>query len=305
MAEATLHRISRVLSTAMRRGPAVRTRFAAVLDGRTLNLDVPVPAVAASAVVRAELRLVRGRVRHSVPARVRSAPDGSAALEGTALLTEHRHGLGLLPGAPWLVEAVLHTAGGVVSYDVLHGPGGEPAESPTVATLADPASGRRHELRTMRNGRLGVAVLAPAPTAEVTTVDVGWLGARIGVRLVGCSEPVTRLELTARSGAGRLTTPVVAAAGTLAGDLPLLEMAVLGGVAETFFDVHARTPDRRLRVGRFLHDVANPKQVLVPAAGIVWAAPGLSVGLRPYYTPAGSLTLACRPIGTLPSIGQS
>ncbi|MEU8814733.1 hypothetical protein [Actinoplanes sp. NPDC048796] len=288
---------ARALSTAMRRGPALTTRFAEVLDGRTVNLDIPVPGVAAADITGAELRLSRGRVRHTVAARVR-ADAGGSALAATALLSGHARGLGLAPGSPWLLEAVLHTRAGTTSYAVLRGPEDARRDGPTVLAPADPATGRRYELRTTRSGRLGVAVVAPAPTAEVTSVTVDWLRARFDVRLLGCAEPVTGFELTARTGEGRVRAAAVPVGDVLRCEVPVYDLAALSKVTETFFDVHLRTAGHRLRVGRFLHDVGNPKPVLVPPHGIVWAAPGLSVNLRPYYTPAGSLTLACRPIGS-------
>ncbi|BAL85377.1 hypothetical protein AMIS_1570 [Actinoplanes missouriensis 431] len=297
---------ARALGSAMRRGPAVSARFLGVLDGRTLNIEIPLPAVAAAGVTGAELRIRRGRVRHSVPARIRAQAGGGCSFEATALLADGPRGLGLQPGAPWVLEAVVHTTGGTTSYAVVQSPPVQQSEGPTVPAPADPVTGNRYEARLTATGRLGLAVTPPEPLAEVAVISVGWLGARIGIRLVSCDEPPKAVEFTARTGEGRARVAATTTDGVVWCDIPLHELAVLGGPAkETFFDVHVRTGNRRLRVGRFLHDVVNPKPVLVPPTGIVWAAPGLAVSLRPYYTPAGSLTVSCRPIGLLAANGES
>lgn len=295
----------RAFTRAMRRGPAVTTRFVAVLDGRTLNIEFPVPGITAADVFSAELRVVRGRVAHSVPARIRPDLDGSSSVAATVLLSEGTGGLGLPSGSPWLLEAVLRTSTGTTSYAVLAGEQRARAAGPTAAAPPDSVTGCRYDLRTTRSGRLGLTVLAPEPTAEVAAIDVDWLGASLRVRLLGYDTRVTTVEFTARTGEGHARAVAVATSDGGRCDIPVRDLALLGRTKETFFDVHLRAGKRRLRVGRFLHDVVNPKPVLVPPAGIVWAAPGLSVNLRPYYTPAGNLTLACRPIGLLPPNGES
>ncbi|MET8151565.1 hypothetical protein ACIBSW_24545 [Actinoplanes sp. NPDC049668] len=299
-----LDRPARAISRAMRRGPAATARFAAVLDGRTLNVEFPVPGRAAD-VRSAELRVVRGRTVRCVPVRVRRDSDDSCSLSATVLLTDGPGGLDLRPGSPWLLEAVVHSSAGTTSYAVLAGEPGTTAAGPTLAAPPDAVTGRRYQVGGTRSGRLCLAVNGPAPTAEVAAIDVGWLGARVRVRLLGCEGPVTAVEFVARTGEGRVHAAAVATGDGAQWDVPAHELALMGGAKETFFDVYLRAGTRRLRPGRYLHDVVNPKPVLVPPAGIVWVAPGLSVSVRPYYTPAGNLTVACRPIGLLSSNGES
>ena len=78
-------------------------------------------------------------------------------------------------------------------------------------------------------------------------------------------------------------------------DLPVNRLAALaGGPRETVLNVFLRSDGRRLRVGRVLNDVVNPKRVLKPTPAVIWAAPGVSLKIRAVFTPAGSITLACR-----------
>ena len=95
---APLRRVTLALS-----GEAVAdARFAAILDGRTLNIDIPVPRLPAGEVLSAELRAVHGSDRRAIPARVRTEPDGSVSIEATALLDDNPGGLALRPGRQWL-----------------------------------------------------------------------------------------------------------------------------------------------------------------------------------------------------------
>nr|BFE72173.1 hypothetical protein GCM10020092_054740 [Actinoplanes digitatis] len=235
---------TRAISRAMRRGPAVTARYAAVLDGRTLNVEFPVPGRAAD-VSSAALRVVRGSTVRSVPARVRSGTDGACSLAATVLLAEGPDGLDLRPGSPWLLEAVVHTAAGTTSYAVLTGEQDTPEAGPTLAAPPDAVTGRRYQVRTTRSGRLCLAVLAPEPTAEVAVIDVDWLGAGLRVRLLGCDGPVSAVEFTARTGEGRVRAAAVATRDGAKCDLPLRDLARTGGAKETFFDVHLRAGKRR------------------------------------------------------------
>ncbi|BFU44808.1 hypothetical protein [Krasilnikovia sp. MM14-A1004] len=295
----------RALRSAMRRGPAVTARFGGVLDGRTLNLDLPVPGIAAADVTSAEIRIRRGLSTHAVQARVRSDVGGSCAVAATALLAGGARGLGLQSGAPWLVDLVVWTGGRPRSYAVLAADPAAAVDGPTLAAPPDPVTGWRYEIRAGRTRRLCLQAVPPGPTAEVTAVHVDWLEASFAVRVLGGAQAGGRVEFTARTGEGRTTATTEPAPDGVRCRIPLRELAFRGGEKETFFDVHLRTGKQRLRVGRFLHDVSAPKTVLVPPTGIVWADHGLAVQLRPYYTPAGNFTIACRPLGSLSANGVS
>ncbi|WP_433298143.1 hypothetical protein ACQP2F_42655 [Actinoplanes sp. CA-030573] len=277
-------------------GDAVaEARLAAVLDGRTLNIDMHVPGVPFDDVLSAELRAVRGHTRRVAPARVRSGPGGALWVEATALLDDNPGGFALRPGTQWLLEVALSTrSGGQQVLRVLGGRQDAGTRGLTVPSPPHPETGRRYRVRVRLSGRLAITVAAPAPVAEVSRLDLDWLTASLEVRLVGRppATPAT-IEIVKRGGAAQVSVPTERTApDRVRCDLPLAKIAQLGGGARLFL----RTGGRRLRVGRELHDLANAGKVIRPTPAIVWTGPGKVVRVEATFSPAGALTLACRPL---------
>jgi hypothetical protein len=282
-------------------GPTVRALFVGVLDGHTLNVDLAVPPQLARDVTTVEVHVVRGAVRHPVPADVRLEGD-ALRVSAAALLCGLPAGLDLGPGDPWSVECLLLSSDGGATRASVHGAPTALPSGPTVPNPPCPDSGHRYRPIADRAGRLNLRVTAPAALAELTDLRLDWTRAVIELRAIGWSaeEPV-EIELKPRDG-GRPSR----ARGEVVGKnllrfvLPLAPASAVSAPRESIFDVRVHTGASRLRVGTTLHDLANPKTALRPPAAIVWAGPGRSVRVRPYFTPAGSLALACLPVQSRP-----
>ena len=292
---APLRRVTLAIS-----GDAVAdARFAAVLDGRTLNIDVPVPRLRHDEVLSAELRAVHGADRRAIPARVRPEPDGTVSIEATALLDDNPGGLALRPGRLWLLElAVRMRAGGEQILKVLGGRQQAGTRGLTVASPPHPDTGFRYRVRLRASGRLALGVTPPAaPAAEVSRVELDWLRAALEIRLVGrpLAGPAT-VEIVKRSGTARVTASVEQiGADRVRCDLPLTELAAFGGGSgPVYLHVFLRSGGQRLRVGRVLHDLTDAEQILKPTPAIVWAAPGRCVRVEVRFSTAGAMSLACR-----------
>ena len=278
----------------------IDARLAAVLDGRTLNIDLLAPQFRADDVTAAELHAVRGSVRRTTPARVRREADGSCAVEATALLDDSPGGYALRPGDPWFLEVMLHTrTRGRRILKVLGGRQNAGTTGLTIPSPPHPDTGYRYKARLYWSGRLALTVTPPAATAELSRVELDWTRAELEVRAVGWQlgdESV--VEVANRSGTARVT----AAAGRVGADrvrctLPVAELAGLTRTGrETVLNVFVRSDGRRLRVGRVLHDLMNPGRVLKPTPAIIWAGPGSSLRVQVRFTPAGGMSLACRTI---------
>jgi hypothetical protein len=288
---APLRRVTLALS-----GDAIAdARLAAVLDGRTLNIDMHVDQFRHDEVASAELRAVRGSTRRTTPARIRAGVDGTLWVEATALLDDNPGGFGLRPGTQWLLEVLLRTRSGAEHVlKVLGGRQNAGTSGLTVPSPPHPETGHRYKVRLLLSGRLALTVVAPAPTAELRRVELDWLRAALEVQVVGrpLTTPVT-IEIVKRNGTTHVSVPAEpVGGGRVRCDLPLAKLAKVGSGAR----VVLRVDGQRLRVGRFLHDLANPAKILKPTPAIVWAAPGKCARIEVRFTQAGAMTLACRPL---------
>lgn len=275
--------------------------FAAVLDGRTLNIDIPLPRFRHEDVVSAELRAVHGADRRATPARVRREADGSVSIEATALLDDNPGGLALRPGVRWLFEVAVRTrSGGEQVLKVLGSRQNAGTRGLTVASPPHPDTGWRYRVRLRPSGRLAIRVTLPtAPIAELSRVELDWLRAALEIRLVGRRlETPAAVEFVKRSGTARVTASVEAV-GTdrVRCELPLAELAGLGtGSGPVYLHAFLRSGGQRLRVGRVLHDLTDARQILKPTPAIVWAGPGRCVRVEVRFTEAGAMSIACRPL---------
>src|SRR5690349_13638080 len=85
-------------------------RYAAVLDGHTLNLDIEVPHAGPRSPSDATVVFVAGRQRLTAPARIRSAGDGVVRVTATVVLGER--GLPVHEEPRWLIDCVLRDEAG-------------------------------------------------------------------------------------------------------------------------------------------------------------------------------------------------
>lgn len=292
----SLFKATRVLS-----GDAVaEAGLAAVLDGRTLNVDIRVSRFRHDDVRSAELRVVRGSDVRLVPARLRPESDGSLSVEAAVLLDDSPGGLALRPGTQWLLEVVLRSeAHGEQILKVLGGPQKVGTRGLTVPSPPHPETGLQYHVRVVLTGRVAVTVRAPEPTAELDRLDLDWLRAALEIRMVGrpLAMPAT-IEIVKANGTSPISVPVQPAGpDRVRCDLPLAKLAAVSkGTRAPSFHVFLRSGGRRFRVGRTLHDLRNPKNILKPTPTVVSAAPGQSVRMVVRFTATGALTFTCRPL---------
>ncbi len=280
-----------------------QVHYAAVLDGRTMNLDIAVPADVAPGT--ATVLFAGRRQRLTAPARIREVADGVVRISATVLLGED--GVPVHTERRWQLDCVTDTAGRKRSYALLGAPAATwPAKAPTLATPRCPRTGRRYQLRTGPHGRTTVEVQPSPRLAEVVRVDIGWFVASLEVRTIGFRFPqAPQLSLALRDG-----DTVHALATSLEGDrvrldLPVALLAETVTAQEFLWELTLSGGGREARVSSKLHDLAFPKAAIRPSTSIVWLGDGVAVRIRPYFTPGGYLVLAClRLASTLPAAAR-
>ncbi|MBW8483164.1 hypothetical protein [Actinomadura parmotrematis] len=273
-------------------GPAVPAGYFAVLDGCTLNVQAELPAGGAD---RAEVLFTRRGHELRAPAVVGPGDQVSA----TVRLGGAAGGVPLGRGR-WRVSLALSGPAGVRRVALLGGAMPAGRAGPTVDVPPCPVSGARYVPEASPSGLSSLHVTAPEPAAEVARLHLSLARAEIDVRLVGAAAGTVRMAFQAR-GSGAVhtvtTAPVQGPGGVVfRARVPLAAMARDSGPGERVWTAVADVPGHgRLRVGRRLHDVRDPRRTLRVAQRTLAAAPGLLLRVRPYYTGGGDLALACTP----------
>ncbi|MEV4710234.1 hypothetical protein [Micromonospora sp. NPDC049374] len=168
-------------------------------------------------------------------------------------------------------------------------------DGPTVSNPPHPVSGWRYEPGCGNQGLAQLTVMAAKSRAEVIRLETGPTEARIHARLVGVGslqDPV--IVFTPRGGGPDLTVPIDPTGGRFEFSVPLAELSVGAPGTEVIWDAWVRTaPARMIRLGRYLHDLRDPRTVLRVSRTTVTVDDRRFVGYRPYYTKAGNLAVAC------------
>jgi hypothetical protein len=272
-------------------GDAIATYFA-ILDGHTLNLQAVLPPLGGLDRATAEVVLRKGRTERQVPAVVRADSDGHRYVEATAVLGSPGGRVPLSRGV-WQVRVVVTASSGTRHRIAVHRL--VPPAPPRGATIADPAcpdTGVRYRAVTSSLGACRIAVRPGKPAAEVDRVLVDSGGAEILGRFVGVADPAGAVAEFRRCGDGAVrTAPVTVRGAAFAIATPLAAMVPAAGVADVW-EIRVRfAGDRRLPVGRLLHDLRNVRKT-VRAVERQMLVPGLPMfHLRPQYSNAGRLTL--------------
>ncbi|WP_229071661.1 hypothetical protein [Actinoplanes sp. DH11] len=268
--------------------------YFAVLDGHTLNLQVRLPAVENAEPATAEVVLSKDRVEHRVPATLRKMYDGDWYADTTTVFGPLRGRLPLDPGI-WTVGLRVVTDSGETHDFTVRRMTAAKARGvgPTVVTPPCPDTGMRFRPTTTSFGLCQITVRGRQTRAEVVrlTLDLG--RAEIIGRFVGVGEAGDAVaEFSRRESDRVLEGPVQVDGDIFRIQVPLTEMAPAAGEKE-IWDVRIRTGGRRLRVGRYLHDLKNVRAVLRSYERRMLMPGGVVFHLRPYYTPAGSIALTC------------
>lgn len=313
--------------------PLLEAEHLSVLDGRTLNVCVRLPAEAAARGQRVwlctgggerELAVVGSRGEGAFVLTEAGAADPGQAPEPQVPtctlpelpLTGHRH-------QPLSVRI------GKTSYAIAPPPTEPRADGPTRPD--PPRSDGRHVTVIERAGAVALACRTLPPTAHVEGIDVGWLRLTVTGRLVGAAAPAhgAVAELVPRDGGppvpltglgwnGTAFTLTVTAA-ELAPAVRTPEPASPGrpaapaAPAPRTFDIRLHLPPhpKPLRLARALTDITVPKSVhRLPTR--VLRDPGRSaasvairiepcstptaIRIQPYFTPTGRLALTLEAI---------
>lgn len=268
--------------------------YAAVLDGSTLNLDLIVPFDGRVP----KLVTIVFRNRQAIlaaPARIRAIEGG--LLRVSATISMGSSNIPVQSHRAWrlgcVVDGVEHALRGAPRLDWPAGP-----------TIAEPPcreTGNQYQIGTGRAGLTTLTVKQPRRIAEVVDLELSWSAAKLRVRTVGFTcDRAAIVRLTSRDGSERLEAPITMDGDEFTCVLPVAQLVREVSQVETTWDINVLTADGRVRVGRTLHELSNPKIVLRPQAKVVASSVGSAVRIRPYFTPAGKLALACLLVGRPP-----
>ncbi|MFH9263054.1 hypothetical protein ACH4KN_02170 [Streptomyces sp. NPDC017546] len=281
----------------LRSGRTARLRYAAVLDGHTVNLHAELPG-SARLPDSAHLVLGNGRQRHESPARVYEGPDGRLLMDAVVLLGAEVGGAPVGAGRRPLRLRLSHGRRTrqlpllLVELPV-------PYEGPTKPMTASGVTGQRHRIGRSVTGNARVVTSDARPGAEVVKVHITHAGVAVDFRVLGARIGEPRAEFLASG--RRLQQPVtVGEDGITRVEVPLESMAPRRNRPEHWDVVVSDASGSGLRLGRRLHDVRNPLRVFAMRTTVI-APPGHPPLLvQPRYTPAGNLRITCTP---MPEIG--
>ncbi|MGC5317805.1 hypothetical protein ACPXB5_03575 [Micromonospora arida] len=272
--------------------PPADCDFFAVLDGRTLHVHAVLPADT-EPTDRAAIFFVRDGETLRCPARV-GREAGRLAVEAVARLGDSTDEIALGKGT-WSMGLAVDA-----------GPAGErrfslaveetpDRDGPTVGNPPHPVSGWSYRPGRSGDGLAQLTVTGARARAEVVQLATGHAEARIRARLVGVrAQDAPAIVFTPRGGGTDVVVPI-----TLVGDdfefvVPLADLAPDQLGEEVIWEAWVRTSATRVvRLGRFLHDLTDPRTVLRVSRAVLPLDGDQFAGYRPYYTPAGNLAVAC------------
>lgn len=275
---------------------AFPTRYLSALDGANLNLCVDLPAD--PGITGAHLRAGDGPKAARAPMELIAGPSGPQARLTIGCRAPWspepaRPGLVLPHGTVRLKIVLERGTAGNRECDVAMPRAGH-TDGPTKACPSRPDLG--FALRFIRGpGNRAYLRLVPSKSrAEVTAVLASWSRFRLTGRVYGDVDfpraPV--LNLSDRRQRRRYSVPMTVDGDRFECDIPVKHVTAKGSHV---WDFHVPTGDgRRLRLGRWLSDVRDPKKVLKHPERVLVAADGSSAQTQVYYTPAGSLALKTR-----------
>ncbi|GHF33219.1 hypothetical protein [Streptomyces morookaense] len=282
-------------------GSAARVRYAAVLDGHTLNLHAELPAGTPED-APARLVLAQGATELRADARTHRDDAGRPCVSATVLLGDTIGGLPLGTGR-WTLALELDAAPAPVRLRLL-GDGAPGFSGPTRALAVCPHTGRRHHMGITASGQLRLTVAPAVSRAEVLRIERSFTGAGLLFAVHGPAADATRgarpvvevVEQQRRRVLRRTAEPLPGDDSAWRVSVPLADMTGTSGRQVWTFRLPVRNRrGRALDLGRRDHDLRTPRKVLTPAAFTVRAADGTFVQVKPQYTRRGALQLVCTP----------
>ncbi|MYR40627.1 hypothetical protein [Streptomyces sp. SID5910] len=273
----------------LRRGRTAQLRYAAILDGQTINLHAELPS-SARLPERAEVVLQRGRRRFTTEAHAYEGPGGEILVDAAVLLGADVGGVPVDSGRWRLRLRLSGRRSRTLSFLLLQPP--MPYEGPTKPMAASPVTGERHRIGRSFRGSARLVSTGARPSAEVTKVRMTHAGVTVDFRLLGDRADTPWAEFVASG--RRIEQPVTALeAGAFRVEVPLDRMPPRGTRPEHWDIVLADRTGRSRRLGRRLHDVRNPLRVFAMRSLAITPPGRLPMIVQPRYTPAGNLRVTC------------
>ncbi|MFF0368958.1 hypothetical protein [Micromonospora sp. NPDC005087] len=272
--------------------PPADCDFFAVLDGRTLHVHAVLPADTDPA-DRAEIFFVREGDTLRCPATVRRE-DGRLAVEVVARLGDSADEIALGKGTWSVGLAVDAGAAGERRFSLTVDETPE-RDGPTVGNPPHPVSGWLYRPGRSGDGLAQLTVTGARARAEVVQLATGHAEARIRARFVGVRpQDAPAVVFTPRGGGADVVVPIAPVDDGFEFVVPLADLAPDRPGEEVIWEAWVRTSATRVvRLGRFLHDLTDPRTVLRVSRAVLPLDGDQFVGYRPYYTAAGNLAVAC------------
>ncbi|MBB2944967.1 hypothetical protein FB565_004700 [Actinoplanes lutulentus] len=268
--------------------------YFAVLDGHTLNLQVRLPALEDADPASAEIVFSKDRAEYQVPATLTKMYDGFWYADTTAVFGPATGRLPLDPGT-WTVGLRVELSSGETRNITIRRMNAGPVRgaTPTVAVPPCADTGMRFRPTITSFGLAQIIVRGPQIRAEVARLMLDLGKAEILGRFVNVADGSGAVaEFSRREDTTIHETPVHVDGDIFRIRVPLAEMAPVPGEKD-IWDIRIRVGGRRLRVGRYLHDLKDIRATLRTYERRMLMPGGVVFHLRPYYTPAGSLALTC------------
>jgi hypothetical protein len=265
-------------------------RYAAVLDGQTVNLHAVLPRHA-SLPDRVTVVLQRGRKRHHVEASAYEGPAGDVLVDAAVLMGAEVGGVPVDAGK-WKLRLRTHAGRRSRSMALLLMEPPVPYEGPTKPMTTSRITGARYRVGRTVTGAARIVSSDPVPAVEVSKVHMSHAGITVDFRVLGTEVDRPWVEFVA---AGRqIRHPVEALGpGVFRTEVPLEQMTPRSTRPEHWDVVLHREAGSPLRLGRRLHDVRNPRRVFAMRSMAMTPVGRTPMIVQPRYTPAGNLRVTC------------
>ncbi|MFE5938929.1 hypothetical protein ACFQ69_26655 [Streptomyces sp. NPDC056470] len=274
---------------------AARLRYAAVLDGQTLNLHAELPRAVRGA-EHAEIVVSGRRRRHVTEARVYEDGQGRTLVDAAVLLGAGVGGAGLTPGR-WRLRLRVESGRRSRRIPLLLLEAPHSYEGTTRPMEASPLTGDRYRIGWTATGSARIRCTPARPSVEVVDVHIEHARIDVDIRLLGMADARGWSEFVA---SGRRVRSDLADVepGVWRVEVPLTDMVPRSDRREHWDVVLCGGSRRPLRFARRLHDLSDPQRVFTMRKIVVAPRRDQLMMIEPRYTPAGNLRFTCSRVST-------
>lgn len=271
-----------------------------LLDGHTLNVCVPLPEDSA----KATLVLVDGKTTLRLPTTIARGGDSPPRAQSTVVLRNGPHDetfgyadLAVREGIWSLgVELPANTGQGItrpISVNTVT----DGTSGPTLARPTSGHGGLSIKLSTRPGAGVTLGVTNLAAFAEVSHVDLSWLGFSVEGELLGAWDvgaPTTSLVLKCGEGGRSVSVPLSVDGTRFSFSVPFTELVETPG--PRVWDCFVTQGRITKQVGRQLADIKDVRGVYSSPVRVVSTESGGLVRARAYYTKGRNLRISCLPM---------